>query len=239
MDWIGLSYMKRRHVSKKLIFWDFQGTLAYNDYMFSKVLYKVLIKDDKDTSITMDDFKRMKLAGFPWQDCEKKYNPKLWWINAERIFFDTYVNMGISQEKALQYARSIKGELIKAEDFKLYDDSLDVLKYFKEKGYTSVILSNHIPELDIIASKLGLDKYIDYCISSGEVGYEKPNPNIFKYALDCYENNNEIWMIGDNIEADVRGAEGMGLNAILVRQDKGEDVTYFSKDLYGVKDIIK
>ena len=63
--------MKRRYVDKKLIFWDFQGTLAYNDYMFSKVLYKVLIKDDKDNSTTMDDFKHMKLAGFPWQDCEK------------------------------------------------------------------------------------------------------------------------------------------------------------------------
>lgn len=43
----------------KVIFWDFQGTLAHNDWMFSKALYKVLIKNDDNTEISVDDIRKL------------------------------------------------------------------------------------------------------------------------------------------------------------------------------------
>ncbi|MGL5416362.1 MAG: HAD family hydrolase [Clostridium sp.] len=71
------------------------------------------------------------------------------------------------------------------------------------------------------------------------MGYEKPHPNIFRYVLDKYKGDySEIWMVGDDISADIRGAESMGIKAILVRGIEKEQIRYYSKDLWGVRDII-
>lgn len=58
---------------KKILFWDFHGTLAYNDWMFSKALYKVLMNNGANTEISIDDIKKRPMIGFPWQDYEKEY----------------------------------------------------------------------------------------------------------------------------------------------------------------------
>ncbi|HBR01450.1 MAG TPA: HAD family hydrolase, partial [Ruminiclostridium sp.] len=88
----------------------------------------------------------------------------------------------------------------------------------KENGYRNIILSNHIPELPEIAESLGLMELVEICITSAKVGFEKPNPQIFRYALELTGHPEELWMVGDNIVADVGGAEAVGMKAILVRK---------------------
>lgn len=46
-------------------------------------------------------------------------------------------------------------------------------------------------------------------------------------------------MVGDNYIADIQGGEQVGFNTILVRTTKVENELVYSKDLFGVKDIIK
>jgi len=66
----------------KVIFWDFHGTLANNDWMFSKAIYKVLNKYEPNCGISIEDFKKLSIVGFPWQEHEKKYlhliHPDAW-----------------------------------------------------------------------------------------------------------------------------------------------------------------
>lgn len=223
----------------KIILWDFQGTLAYNEYMFSKVLYRVMSNENKK-KVSLQQFKDMRLNGFPWQKPDIKYEPAMWWDNAEKIFNQIYLDLRIKEKEAMEYSKKIRKELLKGNDFNLYPDSIEILKYFNNIGYQNIILSNHIPELNSIVEKLELDKYILECITSGEIGYEKPNQNIFKYVLDKYkETCSGIWMVGDSILADIRGAQSMGIKAILVRTLKSDDIVYYSEDLYGLKKIIK
>lgn len=105
----------------------------------------------------------------------------------------------------------MRKELIKIDEFILYEDTIETLSYFKEKGYANVILYNHIPELPDIVHGLKLSLYFLGCISSANVGYEKPNPKIYEYALEKYNKAKDIWMVGDSIIADVRGAENVGI----------------------------
>ena len=52
--------------------------------------------------------------------------------------------------------------------------------------------------------------------SSEEVGYKKPNPIIFNYALEkANAVNTSSLMIGDSYQADILGAINVGINAIL------------------------
>ena len=85
-----------------------------------------------------------------------------------------------------------------------------------------------IPELKICAisdmqtacqirklSKLGYEDF--FLITSEEVGVEKPDPTIFRYALDKFNlNAKEVIMIGDNIIKDIEGASKLGIRSYLV-----------------------
>lgn len=226
----------------KVIFWDFQGTLAKNDWMFSKALYKVLSRFEPETHITIEDFKKKQMLGFPWQEPEKAYlhltSNGNWWKHVEHIFIDFYKQLGITEEKSISLARRVKTEIIESNDFSLYDDTIEVLSYFTRKKFTNIILSNHIPELEKIVDKLGLSQYISLCISSANVGYEKPHPEIYRYALGKVQFPEVVWMVGDNIAADVWGAESVGIKGVLVRSKTNGTVKYHSGDLRGLKRII-
>jgi putative hydrolase of the HAD superfamily len=54
-----------------------------------------------------------------------------------------------------------------------------------------------------------LSQYIDICLSSANIGYEKPHSEAFKTALRECGNPETVWMIGDNIEADIKGAKAL------------------------------
>ena len=50
-----------------------------------------------------------------------------------------------------------------------------------------------------------------------DIGVPKPDPRIFEFALDLLGvRAHEAVMVGDSLEADVKGALGAGLHAILV-----------------------
>ena len=61
-----------------------------------------------------------------------------------------------------------------------------------------------------------LDYFPDCRLSAADAGYLKPHPNIFQQALACLDvNANEAVFVGDNPVADVAGAQGAGLRAVL------------------------
>ena len=227
----------------KVIFWDFHGTLANNDWMFSKALYKVLYKYEPNCGFNIDNIKKQLITGFPWQEPEKEYihltHPDVWWEHIYKIFVKVYTCMDITEEKAGMYAKEVRYELIQPDEYILYEDTIETLNFFKNKGFSNIILSNHIPELPEIAKQIGLAECIDGCISSANVGFEKPNSRIYEYALKISNYPSETWMVGDSIIADVKGAEGAGIKGVLVRSPKEGDVKCYSKDLRGLKDIIR
>ncbi|GAB3749532.1 HAD family hydrolase [Microlunatus parietis] len=57
----------------------------------------------------------------------------------------------------------------------------------------------------------GLADLVDDVIISEAVGCKKPDPEIFRIALDRSPTPGEAWMIGDHPDADVRGAARVGL----------------------------
>jgi putative hydrolase of the HAD superfamily len=64
-----------------------------------------------------------------------------------------------------------------------------------------------------------LGSLIHRIVNSAETGFEKPHPLAFEAVVSALEDPGEIWMIGDNINADILGAESVGLRTILVRND--------------------
>ncbi|WP_418285986.1 HAD family hydrolase [Halorubrum sp. DTA46] len=69
-------------------------------------------------------------------------------------------------------------------------------------------------------ARLGIDDYVDRLVTSEEVGREKPSALPFTTALaalDCRPS--EVLVVGDNVEADVEGANALGMDTALFVAD--------------------
>jgi REG-2-like HAD superfamily hydrolase len=129
----------------------------------------------------------------------------------------------ISREQVLKILakiREVKWEFI------AYDDALPALKTLKKQGLVIGLISNVAQDMESTFTRLGLQPYLNFKVTSAEVGYDKPRPEIFEAALKKAEvNPNESLYIGDQYQIDIVGARGVGIKAILIdRNDYFSDI---------------
>lgn len=106
----------------------------------------------------------------------------------------------------------------------LEDDALATLQKLEENGYRLGLISNAGDDEDVqqLARRFGIDRYFDFILTSAACSYRKPHPRIFELALsNWYFLPSEAVMVGDNLEADVRGAQKVGLYAIWLSRRAG------------------
>ena len=105
-------------------------------------------------------------------------------------------------------------------DFTLFEDAIPTLRKLKADGFKLGILSNNDDDMDAICTKLGLTQFLDFVITSGQVGSGKPKPEIFIKALDIVNvKPSESIHVGDQYESDIKGALGVGIKPILIDRD--------------------
>ena len=142
-------------------------------------------------------------------------------LRAER-FSRTFIQLGIHPEKIPQ---QFEDDYVRITPHKknLFLGSEKVLGYLKQK-YTLHIISNGFKESTLIKMEVsGLNPYFTNVIISEDVGVNKPDKAIFEYALDkAKARKEECIMIGDSIEADIRGAQGFGMKAIYFNPQSKE-----------------
>lgn len=101
----------------------------------------------------------------------------------------------------------------------LFDGTIELLEYLKPK-YRLHIITNGFSEVQMRKIKnSNIGHYFATITNSEMAGVKKPNPLIFEYALQqANAQKGSSIMIGDCIEADVRGALHFGIDAILFGQ---------------------
>ena len=104
----------------------------------------------------------------------------------------------------------------------LYDDVIPTLQHFRDEGFKLAIVSNWDTPLDPLTERLGIAEYFDAIVASHDarVRSEKPDPHIFNYALAAVNvSAEEVVHVGDTYQADIVGAEGVGIRPILLDRD--------------------
>lgn len=98
----------------------------------------------------------------------------------------------------------------------LFDGAIEVLDYLSPK-YNLHIITNGFAEVQYKKiHNSGLGNYFKTITNSEMAGVKKPHRNIFEFALSLAKTQKEnAIMIGDCIDADVRGAIDFGMKAIL------------------------
>jgi len=123
----------------------------------------------------------------------------------------------------------------------VFDSTYDVLDYLNAK-YELHIITNGFEEAQEKKMKASnLRKYFNTVTNSEMVGVKKPNPKIFNFAMDLANAKPEhSVMIGDSLEADIKGAINVGMQALyfdyknLDYNDSYQRITHLSalKDLF-------
>jgi putative hydrolase of the HAD superfamily len=87
----------------------------------------------------------------------------------------------------------------------------------REARLVTGVISNSNGAIEPLLGSLGFLPYIDLVLDSGVVGVEKPDPRIFRLALDrAGVAAHEAVYVGDLYSIDVLGARAAGLSAILL-----------------------
>ena len=98
---------------------------------------------------------------------------------------------------------------------KLLPHTLEVLEYLRP-NYKMLILSNGFEEVQYKKiNNSGLAHFFDEIVLSDDIGVNKPHPDIFDYALQkAGALRHETLMIGDSLEADIRGAKNSNIDQV-------------------------
>lgn len=211
----------------RVALWDFDETLAFRPGRWSGVMLELLEDEGADLEVSRDDLRVALREGFPWHTPEEPH-PHLgeadaWWDHVNAGLARAYERVGVDGETARRLAAGVRSRYTRAEDFHLFPDTLAALTRLRASGWRHVILSNHVPELHDIVQALGLHELVDAVLSSAHLGVEKPHPQAFLAAIAACGGAETIVMVGDNVEADIRGAEAVGLPALLVRGPHPDD----------------
>jgi putative hydrolase of the HAD superfamily len=91
-----------------------------------------------------------------------------------------------------------------------------VLPELRKSGFTLGVVSNRIDPYQDEIDGLGMGEYFHFSLAGGEVNSWKPEPGIFRHAIERAGSTPEGTLyIGDNYFADVVGAQRAGLRPIL------------------------
>ena len=97
----------------------------------------------------------------------------------------------------------------------LFEGAMEILEYLQYKYHLHIITNGFEEAQERKMQNSKIRSYFKTVTNSEMVGVKKPNPKIFNYALNSAEANpNESIMIGDSLEADIAGAQKVGMRTI-------------------------
>ncbi len=226
----------------KALIWDFDGTLGYRQGgMYSAALLEIIQQNVPGAVVTLDQIRPYLQSGFPWQSPEQPHleiqKDDQWWERLYPVFERALAGVGLAGPQVVALSRMVRPVYTDLAHWALFEDVLPALDSLSASGWKHVLLSNHAPELERILQHLNLLPRLARVFNSARLGYEKPNPVAFHTVLTYLAGAERIWMIGDSLQADIVGANQVGLPAILVRKPQ-PGVLYFCQTLFQVAEIL-
>jgi putative hydrolase of the HAD superfamily len=221
----------------KAVFFDLYGTLLdYNDM-------------EKSNKIWLDKF--YELTGLPnnlsyntiheickkvlLDDFNKNEHDSLTTYESKiKFHFENY-GISFNREKLKEIAD--ESLICWQENITLSEDVIPVLQKLKQNKKLALISNfDHTPHVKKVIAKHELHVYLDPILISDEVNCKKPNPEIFRMALEKTNlNANEAIFIGDSYGDDILGARSANIFPILVKHKSN---THSHNNSHGDPDLI-
>lgn len=137
---------------------------------------------------------------------------RTWWLG---LFGRMLVNLGLEADDARRdelYARHRSGDWLMPAP-----DTVSTLQRLSDRGHRMAVISNWDETLEFILRRRGLLGFFEFVVSSASLGAAKPDRRIFDAALELANvPPTDAVHVGDEYDADVRGARGAGIRPVLL-----------------------
>lgn len=211
-----LHYLK----NYKAIIFDLDDTMydygECNENGYNEV-YKYLNKKCKNTLLKSSFYTYLSSANKEVKDFLKKtassHNRVLYFKKLSEYFFlDDVATSSLEMFNAYN-----KGFF---KNIKPYKKVLEFIKSAKSYNVKIGICTDMVCQEQLKKiKKLKIEKYINYILTSEEVGVEKPNHKMYELILDKLNvKKSECLFIGDDLEKDVSGPKEFGIQSIHISE---------------------
>ena len=199
------------------VIFDMDGTLIKHTWRLNQLTETLFARfADALAPVTHDQF----------FDCFWPRNEDMWYMMVDGVLDGdmaakySYLNTLRALNKDTSLAEAMVNcwnELV-LEEAVPFEDTLAVLEAVRRR-YTTGILTNGFTTLQRGKIKRhGLDGRVDFTLVSEEAGYHKPDKRLFLAALNLagVTSPQQALYVGDNLIADIQGAQEAGMTPIFV-----------------------
>jgi len=111
-------------------------------------------------------------------------------------------------------------------NYDLFPDAVPTLDDLSGRGVRLGVISNFESWLRVMLDRLGITDRFEVLAVSGDVGWEKPDPRIFKWAMEeAGAEPHECLHVGDSPHFDAIPATELGMRGVLIdRYGRWDDV---------------
>jgi putative hydrolase of the HAD superfamily len=206
----------------KAAFFDFGGTLySYQNEGLS--LGPIIREAAGRLGLQVDPGGLREVYAAASRASAMEFVPRPYYLHRD-LFEDTYRRVleslgGKPSPELLRWCHEEQRQRV-FERFELRPDCIETLEGLRTAGLNVSVVSNIDDDyLDPMIERAGLDRLLDAWTSSEEARSCKPDPGIFRVALDkagC--SAEEVVFVGDSPGADIGGALALGMTTVLITE---------------------
>jgi putative hydrolase of the HAD superfamily len=203
----------------RAVFFDAGETLVHPHPSFPELFAIVLEREGQHVDpaelreslhLVAERFTRAAREGEVWSDSPEK--SRAFW---GEIYRSLLSKLGIAEVEPL--AERLYAEFLDLANYRLFTDVEPTLATLAAAGLRLGLVSNFEEWLERLLEQLGVARRFDVRVISGVEGVEKPNPAIFRMALERMGVPPEASVyVGDNPEFDTAPAEALGMLGVLL-----------------------
>ena len=209
------------------VFFDAGETLVHPHPTFPDLFAQILRREGHEVDaetirqrihVVFDRFKQAADTNELWTTSSE--TSRRFWHDVYAIFLR---DLGIDGDDGL--VDRVYAEFTDLANYVLFDDVPPVLEKLRGAGLELGVVSNFEVWLEQLLEELGVIDFFRVRVISGVEGMEKPDPRIFRLAMERAGVSPEGSVyVGDNPEFDVGPAAAVGMHPVLIdRRDRFPD----------------
>jgi putative hydrolase of the HAD superfamily len=146
-------------------------------------------------------------------------NDRAWW---KQVVRRSLPESAFTDPKAFEiFFEEVYLYFAKPEAWGVYPEVNEVLEDLRDRGVDLVALSNWDQRLHTVLDGHGLGEWITQRFISTELGWEKPDPAIYRHVSDVLRIPPECLLsVGDDAKNDVEGPRKAGWKAVQIERPK-------------------
>ncbi len=213
--------MKPINSTIRAITFDAGGTLVYPHPSVGEIYRSVLLLYGVDIAsetleISFNDVLQRAERLTPSAVSDDSYRG--WWKNLVREMLN---NLSVSVDHFDAFFEELWWVFAKPEHWKLFPEARETLSELNNSEISVAILSNWDNRLRHLIDGLGIAAHFDEIVISSEVGFEKPDRQIFQLTQERLGiPPSEILHIGDSLYHDRDGALNAGWQCLVIDRNR-------------------